>query len=294
MASLAMICKSEGFSREELKDFYSKVSRRNVNHEADTWVFENILMALHNVSALDQMSDEISNKLPIVRSAIVAWYYAIYYASSAMIAATSGSKQETHAATAKVWQRDIVDNNLVITPFSLSVNTLIDKQVKEAINSLRDGNTFQLVNTPENPDEAWGAICGYVSGTASYEKWKVEERLKTSKEFKLLGVSDFRKKVARELRDSKLESGFVNFLVQAFRYRGKANYRDSIYLSYGEDREDTINDFVKNLRDVSTSYLAMACYYSSRRVEKGVWRHFSEDLKENLTFQVDSQIYDVE
>lgn len=293
MASLAITCNAEGFSKEELKAFYSKVARRKVNKEADTWVFENIVMALHNVSALDQMSGDLENKIPIVRSAIVAWYYAVYYASSAMVAAASGSKQETHAATAKVWQRDIVNNKLVISPFNLSVDTLIEKQVKKDIESLRNGNDFQLVNTPNNQDEAWGALCGYVSGTADYEKWRTEERVRTSKDFKALNVENFRTKEARELRDSKLESGFVNFLIQAFRYRGKANYRDSIYLSYGENREETISNFVQDLRSVATSYLAMACYYSARRVEKGTWECFAKDIKENLVFPIDSEIYDI-
>ena len=36
------------------------------------------------------------------------------------------------------------------------------------------------------------------------------------------------------MRDKWLENGFVNFLVEAYRFRVKANYVDSIYLSYGK------------------------------------------------------------
>ena len=250
-------------------------------------------MALHNIAALNEMSSDYVNKVAIVRSAIVAWYYAVYYSASGMVAAASGSKQETHAATAKVWQNDIVNKNLAISPFGLRLNTLVQKDVKSEIASLRNGNNFDLVNSPQTESDAWGAVYGYLSGTADYEKWRIEERVRDSKEFKKLNVNNFRTKAARELRDTKLKSGIVNFLVQAFRYRGKANYRDSIYLSYGESRSDIISIFVKNLGVVATTFSQMACFYISRRVDKQSWNDFSQDLQNNLTIKIDSNIFKI-
>ncbi len=293
MQALAIICDSSFMNDLEIKKHYLRVQRRSVNEDADTWVFENILMALHNVSALDEMQLVDLNKVAIVRSAIIAWYYAIYYSSSAMIASASGSKQETHAATAKVWQKDIAEKGLAIGPFNLSIDTLVKKDVKQIVSKLRNGNEFVLVNSPMNEEEAWGAIYGYLSGTASYEKWRVEERVKTSKEFRLLDVKNFMKKEARELRDLKLQTGYVNFLVQAFRYRGKANYRDSIYLSYGENRAIEIEKFVNNLYSVSRAYTRMACTYASKRVEKNAWSFFTQDLNDNLKINIDSNIYEI-
>ena len=56
MEALAIICRSKLFSSEKLKTFYEKVPRRpSVNRKADTLVFENILMALHNIAALNAM-----------------------------------------------------------------------------------------------------------------------------------------------------------------------------------------------------------------------------------------------
>jgi len=144
---------------------------------------------------------------------------------------------------------------------------------------------------PRTESEAWGAIYAYLSGTADYEKGKIEDRVKNSKEFRELDVNNFRTKAARTLRDSKLDKGIVNFLIQSFRYRGKANYRDSIYLSYGENRTETINKFVENLRIVATTYLRMTCRYASKRVEKSLWPCFSEDLKNNLIFDINSSVY---
>ena len=293
MASLSILSKSSLFSNENLNIHYQSVRRRKLNKDADTWTYENILMALHNIAALNEMSSDYVNKVAIVRSAIVAWYYAVYYSASGMVAAASGSKQETHAATAKVWQNDIVNKNLAISPFGLRLNTLVQKDVKSEIASLRNGNNFDLVNSPQTESDAWGAVYGYLSGTADYEKWRIEERVRDSKEFKKLNVNNFRTKAARELRDTKLKSGIVNFLVQAFRYRGKANYRDSIYLSYGESRSDIISIFVKNLGVVATTFSQMACFYISRRVDKQSWNDFSQDLQNNLTIKIDSNIFKI-
>ncbi len=279
MAALAIVCQTEQFSNNCLKNNYQNVQRRKSNKKADTWVFENILMALHDIAALNEMSFNADNKVAIVRSAIISWYYAIYYSSSAMVAASSGSRQETHASTAKIWHSDIVNKGLAVNPFGLSLNTLVQKEVKNIVESLRDGKDLALVNMPRTENEAWGAIYAYLSGTADFEKGKVEEHIKNSKEFRELSLENFRTKAARNLRDSKLKNGIVNFLIQSFRYRGKANYRDSIYLSYGENRTEIINTFIENLRIVATTYLRMTCHYVSKRVEKNSWSYFSEDLK---------------
>jgi len=291
MAALAITCETKGFTSSELRDFYSTVQRRSTNIEADTWVFENILMALHNVAALNQLNLVTENKSSIVRAAIIEWYYAIYYSSSAMVAASSGSKQETHVSTAKVWHNDVVTRQLVPSPFHLSLDTLVEKETKATVAQLRQGNTYKLTDNPENEEEAWGCICGYLSGTASYEKWRTEERIKASPEFKHLGVMDFRTSNARGLRDSILRKGYLNFLIQSFRYRGKANYRDSIYLSYGENREESIGKLVNNLRIVSTSFVKMASHYCERRVENGSWDLLSKDLEANMRIEIEPQIY---
>jgi uncharacterized protein (UPF0332 family) len=291
MAGLAIKCEADDFGSEKLRNFYSNVQRRSTNTEADTWVFENIVMALHNVAALNQMNAIAENKTSIVRAAIIEWYYAVYYSSSAMVAASSGSKQRTHASTAKVWQNDIVSRQLVVSPFELSLDTLVEKDVKEKVAQMRAGNTYKLTDNPTNNEEAWGCICGYVSGTANYEKSRTEERVKTSSEFRNLNVSDFRKRDARSLRDSQLKKGYVNFLIQAFRYRGKANYRDSIYLSYGENREESIEKLVKSLKIVATSFVKMASHYCERRVESGTWELFSADLVENLKIEIEPLVY---
>lgn len=292
MAGLSILCDSSMFAPEEIRHRYAAVQRRKVNTEADTWAFENLFMSLHNVAALGEFIEKC-DPVPVVRSAIITWYYAVYYAASGMVAAASGSKQETHTETAKVWHADIVSRQLAIGPFGLQLNTLVDRDVKDEVSRLRDGNQFALAKLPENEAQAWGACVAYLSGTASYERDKVEEFLKASREFKELGVENFRARKAAHLRDSRLKGRPVNFLTQAFRYRGKANYRDSIYLSYGANRKATLKTFVQDLENVAQNFTRMACAYIARRVEKGTWDLFVQDLEGNAQIRFDRGIVQV-
>jgi hypothetical protein len=53
-------------------------------------------------------------------------------------------------------------------------------------------------------------VISYLKGTGDYEKMRIEARVKESREYKTLGVNNFRKKAARELRDRQLEKNTVN------------------------------------------------------------------------------------
>jgi len=286
MRALAEVVNSGACDHDELESLYRRVPRRPVNQEADTLVFENMHMAYHNLASLNAMNDDALDKYDICRSAIVAWYYSVYFASSAMVAASSGSIQETHTATAKVWQADIAERNLIPYPFNLHLSSLVTTTAEDEISAYRGNNIYDLNHSAQDPEMAHGAIVSYLKGTHKYKKWESEERIKTSREFKALNVDNFRKKVARELRDRTLDKGQVNFLIQAFRYRGKANYRDSIFLSYGDNHEDTIEQFVEDLNDVAFGFLRAASRYCSARVERGTWALFVSDIEDNTRLSI--------
>jgi len=115
---------------------------------------------------------------------------------------------------------------------------------------------------------------------------KIEEKVKKSAEFKKLDVDNFRKKAAKELRDRYLTNSHVNFLVQAFRYRGKANYRDSIFLSYGYDNNDKVKQFTQDLLDVTKAFIRMTTYYVSKRIGPETWEQFINDLEEHSRLSI--------
>jgi hypothetical protein len=216
------ILTEDGFSHETLGQFYQTVQRRRANEEGDTLAYEYLTMSMHNVSAIDSM-EELENPYPVVRSAIIAWYYATYYAAKAMLAASSGADPQTHASAGRIWQSEIIDAQLAKPPFDLSLLDITPTHVREAIRNLRGGNGHDLNLEPTSRDMAYGAACSYLKGTAEYQQWRLEEQVRASSAFRQGGFDNFRSNAAKALRDAKLVPAHVNFLVQAFRYRGKAN-----------------------------------------------------------------------
>jgi hypothetical protein len=287
MRALAEIINAGATSEHNLKSLYSSVPRRSVNRLADTRVFENMFMAHHNLASLNSLNSDIKSPYDTCRSAVIAWYYTTYFSASAMVAASSGSTQETHAATAKVWQSDIAEKKLIPYPFDLYLTSLVTSKADEEVATYRGHNSYNLNDFAINEKMAHGAIVSYLKGTHEYKKWESEERIRSTREFRDLKVDNFRKKVARELRDRSLAKGQVNYLIQAFRFRGKANYRDTIFLSYGPDRENEIIQFSKDLLAVADGFLRAASYYASKRVERGTWNEFVEDIEKNTRLSID-------
>lgn len=285
MRALSVLVNEGTLSHERLREFYSQIQRRAPNEEADTLAFECMLMALHNVAALKK-AEELNDPYSFVRSAIVAWYYAIYNASKSMIAAATGGDPQTHSKTGKIWQTEIAARNLAVPPFDLNFEDITPANIEVKIADLRNGNPYDLNTSPTNHEQAVGAAISYLKGTAEYEKLSLEEEIRNSSEFKKQGHKDFRTKAARTLRDAKLSRAQVNFLVQAFRYRGKANYRDAIYLSYGADNSATLTTFSKDLTNVAGAFTVMAAHYLSRRCAKNNWSLFVNDLRTNAKFSL--------
>ncbi len=138
-----------------LRTKYQLVGRRApVDKDSDTCAFESILKAIHNLSAFGVFSSA-QDKYDIVRSAIISWYYCIYFSSQAMIFSTSNAKPETHSKTDKVWHSDIVTVGRVVEPFNICLNEIVPKTVESEIAALRNGNTFDLNVSPISIEMAW-------------------------------------------------------------------------------------------------------------------------------------------
>lgn len=281
--ALSMLCNSKGFSDIELFNFYKgKVQRRPPNEQADTLVFEQMMMAFHQLSALHQISEHQSNPYDAVRSAIVAWYYGLYYAGGAMVAAKDGTSQEDHAGTARAWKSHLVDTSWTVPPFSLNVSSLVKKIYEQEVDEQTPGPSSNPNAIPCNEEEALGVCLSNLKGSAKWYREREERRIiKRDKEFKKLGFDNFRKKNAGLYRDNRLQRKSIGFLHQAYRYRGKAHYRDAIYLSYGEEQSSLISNLNSDLYMTLQHFIRMASYYCSMRVEKGTWPQFVADIEEN-------------
>jgi hypothetical protein len=192
MHALALIVRSSGVSFTSARQFYVSTQRRKLNAHEENTIFEQLLFALHQLSALEALR-LVPRRADVARVGIVAWYYGVYAAATAMVAAQDGSIQDGHAGTANSWDRHCAARDLLMPPFALRVSTLVESAARAQIATLRC-SSFDLKSPALTSDDALGALCSYLSGTASWYRWKTTEELRTSKEFKALGVSDFRTK----------------------------------------------------------------------------------------------------
>lgn len=262
---------------------YASVSKRTFSEQETNTILEQLYFSLHQLAALDAFA-KADRQADVARMAIVTWYYGVYYAASAMIAGQTASQQQDHAGTANTWDRQIAQSGLAMPPFELRVSNLVEANTKSEIQALRNGNNFALTTKPTSKIEAYGACCAYLSGTAGWYRWRFTEDVRASKEFKQLGTSEFRTKAARQLRDDRLRSRSVGFMHQAFRYRGKANYREALFLGYGTSAETLLKGYVADCIEVMRAFLSMAGAFASLRLGNQLWNEFLADVEKHRAF----------
>lgn len=280
MHALSILVKSNGTDFQSARNFYGTTQKCQMSkHELNT-VSEQLLFAFHQIVSLRALG-VVPNKADVGRMAIVSWYYGIYGAASAMIAAADRFFQENHTATARHWDAHFPSRGLVMAPFADRLTSILKSDVKAGLESVRSRGKHSLTIYPGTVEQGWGCLAKYLSGTARWEQWNCEEQLKSTPEFKKLNVNDFRTKAARSLRDSAYRRRSAAFLQQASRYRGKANYRDAIYLAYGRTVADRIEVLVSDLSTLLEGFAAMAAGYCSHRMGKDNWRTFIENIDAN-------------
>lgn len=285
MRALAILAVDQNLDYSAGRAFYARVPARSVPDRELNTVCEQLLFVINQVASLQALASA-SNKADVARTAIVAWYYGIYSAASAMTAAMDGSFQDNHAETARKWQERFPARNLAMHPFADWLSTVAPATANTELAPVRARGQHSLINKPGTAQEAWGCCAEYLSGTAGWERWNVEERVRETPAFKTLGASDFRTKAARELRDAAYSRRGIAFLHQASRYRGKANYRDAIFLAYGTSVPAQLSGFVEDLLLVLKAFAAMAGAYCSLRVGRAAWTEFVDDLERKKAISI--------
>lgn len=296
MKALALMVQGKRLNFESANNLYTQKNIGkgvNLTDAMQNTAMEQLFFSLHQLAALEAFKT-VSRKADISRTAIIAWYYGIYFAAGAMLAAKDGSNPDDHSSTAKAWDKHFAQPCLVLPPFNLRVSSLVEKTYTSEIDTLKNGLNFSVNNLPTTMNDAYGACCSYLSGTAKWYKQRNEAEIRESKDFKALGVDDFRKKVARELRDARLEKKSLCFIHQAFRYRGKANYREALFLGYDcnfagygvMNAENLLSDFPDNLSICLSGFLAMAGAFVSRRFGKELWNAFYDDIENHRSFTI--------
>lgn len=278
MRALAILVSELKLNFVSARCTYAKVQRRALSERELNSVCEQLLFALHQLASLRAIAT-VENKADVARIGIMAWYYGVYGAASAMIAAGDGAFPDTHAATAQQWDRQFAATGLALSPFGDRISDLLAATVERDLASVRARGKHSLTVTPKTLDQAWGCHAEYLAGTAKWEQWNVQERVRDTREFKALGIDSFRTAAARTLRDAAYAKRGIAFLHEASRYRGKANYRDAIYLAYGRSVARMLEGFIDDLAATLGGFAAMAAGYVSRRIGQDAWTAFLEDLE---------------
>ena len=289
MRAIAIIVKDEELNYAHARDFFKQVAKRNMSPRQENSAFEHLLLGVHQLAALQALRN-VTVQSDIVRIASVAWYYGIYAAASSMIVAQDGTIQDSHRQTANAWDRQFAQRRIILHPFDLRVSTLVEQDAEAEIGLIRRSPKANLVTKPITVEDAHQAICGYLSGTTDWLAWIVKERLKESGDYKKLGVTNFPTNEARALRDGRLSKHSVSFLHQAYRFRGKANYREALYLAHGAHVETAISGLVSDMADVLEAFLAMAGAFAFKRLGNDLTEAFLEDLDHNRSFSLDHRM----
>lgn len=284
MRALAMVCDAEAPDSAALATLYRTENRRGpVNEAADTNAYLGLLKSLHHVAALSEFSREgAGDSYATIRAAIVSWYYAIYEAVKAMLAAASGTQPEKHRTVQRSWHTEILQAHRAWGPFGIKLDSLIPGEIDAALDAEFGARGKEILKPPSTLDEARAVLRSYASGTVAFERDRAAERVRGSSAFRKAGYTNFRTKAARELRDAEFRRGYVNFLVQAFRFRGKANYRDSFYLSCGPSFSDHVVVLTRDLRVVAATFVRMAGHFVRLRAQRETWARFIADLERNF------------
>lgn len=214
-------------------------------------------------------------------SATVTWYYANYNAFRAMLAACNDIPADTHAAVIRALNGGL--RRHLPHPFDMVATRTEGERYADTLprhpQAARAGGPAAVINGAfaENRAVAQAMLLEYLHGTAAYWRDDTKEKILAQGKF-----TSFKTKVAREERDSRLKQE-VNFLDCAYRYRGKANYRDAIFLSYGHARAAVGPAFVRDLARSARFATVMAWAYVQRRFGSDVVKLFSADLRENFS-----------
>ena len=148
MRALALLVDHHGLTYATAGRSYGGLRRNaSLSRQAENTVFEQLFLALHQLSALDYLS-AAPIRADVARLGVVAWYYGVYYASRAMLVAQTGDAPDNHAGVATAWDRQLAATGRVLSPFELRVTTLVERDTKAELTAITRGVRRDLQRTP--------------------------------------------------------------------------------------------------------------------------------------------------
>jgi len=239
-------------------------------------LFEHLFFSIVYSMTVNQFAVNLSATPWIRPTAIVDWYYAIYFSFRSMLPVFGHTISEDHSKTAKF----VASTFRTHLPYPFD---MFARRVKgEDYDVFLEGNksSYYSLNHILYKDKSvtQGMLAQYLRGTAAWNADKTKNAIQKDKK---LNISNFRSKHAQSVRDSRLTTD-IGFLHCAYRQRTKANYRDAIYLSYDYGEEINLDSFTRSLsvsaRFASISAITCIEHYSGKQNIKS----FVEDLNKNM------------
>lgn len=262
---------------ESSRKFYEKDKPKKITCTSPHGeIFEHLFFSVIYCMTVDRFASELSTTPWIHPTAIVDWYYAIYFSLRTMLPVFGHKIPEDHSKTAKFVTCTFRTH--LPYPFDMFARRTKGEDYEVFLNGSQP-ETYDLNRTFISAHfVAQGMLAQYLLGTADWNTKKIKNGILNDKK---LNITNFHSRRAQTLRDSRLISE-IGFLHCAYRQRTKANYRDAIYLSYDYGEEINLDNFTRNL-SVSAKFAsitAIACveHYMGRQSVQA----FIEDLNRNL------------
>lgn len=240
-----------------------------------SYIFESLYSSLSGCLALQTSAKNATKESWMLPNAIVGWYYSVYFSTLSMLGSTGQSVDDNHAAIYRAFGSNLSEQ--MPHPLNMTATHVSNEEYLSQLPKYTCSSRFSLSkNFPYSRDAAQGMLLEYLSGTAKYYTWQTKDRL-----LKRATYNDFRTKVAKEERNKQLPKK-IGFMHCTFRYRGKANYRDGIYLTYGKASADDTKEFLDDLKTVSQFMFVAALALAYRSPLKPDVASFIEDIDKNL------------
>jgi hypothetical protein len=157
MRALAIPTADQNVDFAASRAFYAKVQARSVPDRELNTVCEQLLFVLNQIAALRALTSA-ANKADVARTAIVAWYYGVYSAASAMTASMDGSFQDNHTETA----RRFPSNHLAMPPFADCLSSVLPATTDAELAPVRARGRHSLLNAPSTAQDTWGCCAEYL------------------------------------------------------------------------------------------------------------------------------------
>jgi hypothetical protein len=242
-------------------------------------VFKELYKGITFTVALGAISESDLNRAWNYPSAVVQWYYAIYNAMRAVNLVQTGNNTDTHGGMIKSFTNF---HKFLPHPLNMVGKWVKNEEYELFLPNYSGVKGRDLLDAFKQDDSLTKEmLVGYLSGTCDFQTWKTKEDVK-----KRHNIKSFNTKKNRALRDSKIEKE-IHFLHCAFRYRGKANYRDSLYLAYGKHDNRFDGQFVKSLYLSARFCSLVAMDFLERKLNSKILDEFKRDVSKNLRHNED-------